>query len=300
MTVFFMTLCVALALFTALALVLVAVFGNPSAAEARLAELTTEPTGEVHFSLRDILSYISLPLAPLRRMCGFQGNEDLVYRLSVAGYREPQDTDTFLDAKLLCPVVGILLATFTGSSNLIPASLAFGAAGFFAPDLFLMWSVGKRKKAISRSIPDAMDLLVICMEAGLGMDQAILRVAQEFEPVSPALSDELTILCREQRAGKPRVDAWRSMAARVDVESINYFASMLTQSERLGTPIARALAQFADSLRTKRLMQAEEQAAKTTVKLLFPLVLFIFPAMFVVILGPAGLLIIKGFEDMSH
>jgi tight adherence protein C len=300
MTVLLITLCVALALFAALALFLLAVMGNPSSAEARLVEITTGPPSEVHYSLRDVLSYITRPLAPFRRMFGFHGDEDLGYRLSVAGYREPQDIDTFLDAKLLCPVVGVLLATFTGSSNLIPASLALGAAGFFAPDVFLIWSVNKRKKAISRSLPDAMDLLVICMEAGLGMDQAILRVAQEFATVSPELSDELMILCREQRAGKPRVDAWRSMADRVDVDAIHHFASMLTQSERLGTPIARALAQFADSLRTKRLMQAEEQAAKTTVKLLFPLVMFIFPAMFVVILGPAGLLIVKGFEDMSR
>jgi tight adherence protein C len=115
--------------------------------------------------------------------------------------------------------------------------------------------------------------------------------------VSPDLSYELMILCREQRAGKPRVEAWRTMADRLDVDAIRQFSSMLTQSERLGTPIARALAQFADGLRTKRLMSAEERAAKTSVKLLFPLVLFIFPAMFVVILGPAGITLAHAFEN---
>ena len=285
-----------MALFAATALLLVLTVGGPSAAQARLAEVAAGPSAEIHFSLRDILSYINRPLVPIRRLFGLQGNEDLTYRLSLAGYREPQDVDTFLDAKLLCPVLGVLLSTFMSGSNLVIYSLIFAALGFFAPDLFLMYATNKRKAAISRSLPDSVDLLVICMEAGLGMDQAIIRVAKEFEPVSPQLSDELMILSREQRAGKPRVEAWRSMAERVDLDTVRQFAGMLTQSERLGTPIARALAQFADTLRTKRLMEAEERAAKTTIKLIFPLVLFIFPAMFVVVLGPAALAIMKAFE----
>ena len=297
MTVFLIAVCAALVVFTALALVLVSVMGNESVVEARLAEVTVEHSADTDYSLRGILSKITRPLAPLRRMFGLQGDDDLGFRLSLAGYRDSQHVDTFLDAKLLCPVVGVVLATFAGRSNLLPASLVLGAAGFFAPDLFLIWTVKKRKKAISRSLPDAIDLLVICMEAGLGMDQAILRVAEEFQSVSPDLSYELMILCREQRAGKPRVEAWRTMADRLDVDAIRQFSSMLTQSERLGTPIARALAQFADGLRTKRLMSAEERAAKTSVKLLFPLVLFIFPAMFVVILGPAGITLAHAFEN---
>jgi tight adherence protein C len=287
---------VALALFAALALVLVFVMANKSVAEVRLAEVTASPSAPVQLSLKAMLSYANRPLAPIRRMFGLSGDDDLAYRLSVAGYRAPQNVDIFLDAKLLGPVVGVLLATFASGSNLLVYSFVLGAAGFFAPDLFLMWAVKRRKKVISHSLPDAIDLLVICMEAGLGMDQAVLRVAQEFESVSPELSDELLILCREQRAGKPRVEAWQSMADRVDLDAIRYFTKMLTQSERLGTPIARALGQFADALRTKRLMTAEEQAAKTPVKLLFPLVLFIFPAMFVVILGPAGMALAQAFE----
>src|SRR5262249_43235312 len=138
------------------------------------------------------------------------------------------------------------------------------------------------------------------MEAGLGMDQAVIRVSKEMEVPSPALSEEMQILCREQRAGKPRVDAWRSMSERVDLDSVRQFSSMLAQSERLGTPIARALAQFAETLRTKRIFDAEERAAKTTVKLIFPLVCFIFPAMFVVILGPAGIALADMFSQMGH
>lgn len=300
MTVILITVCVTMALFSATALILVATARDRSPAQARLADMAAGPSQEVHYSFRGMLAYINRPLVPLRRLIRLEGDEDLVYRLSLAGYREPQDVDTFLDAKLLCPVLGVLLATFTGGSNLLVYGLVFAALGFFAPDLFLIRATSRRKRAISLSLPDSMDLLMICMEAGLGMDQAILRVAKEFEPLSPELSDELMILSREQRAGKPRTEAWRSLADRVDLETVRQFAGMLTQNERLGTPIARALGQFADTLRTKRLMEAEEQAAKTTIKLIFPLVLFIFPAMFVVILGPAVLAIMQGFEQMSH
>jgi len=299
MTVFLVIIGVALALFTALAMVLVYFIANQTVAEARLAKVTiaeSESSAHVQLTPRVILSYVNRPLAPIRRMLGLSGSEELGYRLSIAGYRDAQDVDTFLDAKLLCPVLGVLLGSFGGSSNFVTFALVLGAAGFFAPDVFLIWATNKRKKAISRTLPDAIDLLVICMEAGLGMDQAVLRVAQEFESVSPELSGELLILCREQRAGKPRTDAWQSMADRVDLDAVRHFSNMLTQCERLGTPIARALSQFADALRTKRMMSAEEQAAKTSVKLLFPLVLFIFPAMFVVILGPAGMALAKAFE----
>lgn len=135
--------------------------------------------------------------------------------------------------------------------------------------------------------------MVICMEAGLGMDHAVLRIAREMEMVYPEMSEELLIISREQRAGKPRVEAWRRMADRVDIETIRQFAAMLIQTDRLGTPIANALGQFADALRSQRMMEAEERAAKTTIKLIFPLVFFIFPAIFVVLLGPAAIALIQ-------
>lgn len=294
------TIAIAVTLCCAMALVIVALMGDQSAAEARLAEVAIVPDNDTHYGLRELLALVTRTLEPLRRPLRLTADEDLIYRLSVAGYRESEDIDTFLNAKLLVPVVGVLAATFTGRSNVLVFSFVLGALGFFAPDLFLLHATSKRKTAIALSLPNALDLLVICMEAGLGMDQAVLRVAQELEFVSPELSHELMVLSREQRAGKPRTEAWRSLAERVDLDTVRQFASMLTQSERLGTPIARALAQFAETLRTKRLMQAEERAAKTTIKLIFPLVLFIFPSMFVVILGPAGLAISKMFEMMSH
>jgi tight adherence protein C len=300
MNLLLITMLGAVALFSATALVVLATVGGQSPIQARLAKLAAVPgSDKQHYTLRSMVSSVGGALASLRRPLRLTADEGLIYRLGVAGYRQAEDADTFLNAKILCTVLGVLAATFTGSGNMLVFSFVFGALGYFAPDLFLIKAISRRKTQIGLALPNALDLLVVCMEAGLGMDQAVLRVGTELEISSPALSEELVMLSREQRAGKPRVEAWRSLADRVDLDSVRQFASMLTQSERLGTPIARALAEFSDNLRTKRLYQAEERAAKTTIKLIFPLVLFILPAMFVVILGPAGLELIRVFDEMS-
>ena len=247
---------------------------------------------------QDVLALITSPLEPFRNWLR-SNDEQLSYRLALAGYRKPEDTETFLSLKLLAPVVGILLASFGGAQNFLLYSLFLGVGGFFVPDLWLFNAISRRKVRINKALPDALDLLVICMEAGLGIDQAVLRIAGEMKPIHPDLTEELLIIGREQRAGKARLDAWRSMADRVDLDTVRQFVAMLVQTERLGTPIARALGTFADGLRTKRLMLAEEQAAKTTVKLIFPLAIFIFPALFVVLLGPGVLTIMKTFEDLG-
>jgi tight adherence protein C len=157
--------------------------------------------------------------------------------------------------------------------------------------------ISRRQAGIRRALPDALDLLVISMEAGLGIDQAMARVGDEIRLTSPTLADEFQIINREQRAGKPRLDAWRSMAERVDIDFVRQFVTMLVQTERFGTPIANALGQFADALRTRRTQAAEEAAAKAGVKLLFPLVFFIFPSIFVVALGPAIIAMGNLFSD---
>jgi tight adherence protein C len=168
--------------------------------------------------------------------------------------------------------------------------------GFLGPDLALTHLIKRRQESIRLALPDALDLLVICMEAGLGIDQALVRVGDEIVLTSPALADEFRIISREQRAGKVRLEAWRSMNDRVDLEPVRQFVSMLVQTERFGTPIAHALGQFADGLRLRRTQAAEEAAAKTGIKLLFPLVVCIFPSIFVVTLGPAILNIQKAFD----
>ncbi|HEX3154181.1 MAG TPA: type II secretion system F family protein, partial [Candidatus Angelobacter sp.] len=134
---------------------------------------------------------------------------------------------------------------------------------------------------------------------GLGIDQAMLRVGDEMAITAPSLAEEFQIVSREQRAGKPRLDAWRSMAERLDIEFVRQFVTMLVQTERFGTPVAQALGVFADTLRSRRMQAAEEVAAKTGVKLLFPLVLFIFPSIFVVSLGPAIINLHQMFADLA-
>jgi len=293
---------VALALFAAMALVVVMVVGEKSATESRLAALQATYDPEVatqitdDYGPQDIFTVLTRPLAPFRDWLRSRDHE-LNYRLTLAGFRNPGSADTFLSFKLLCPIIGIVLATFFGSDNFLFLALLLAVAGFFAPDIYLFRAIGQRKLKIGRALPDVLDLLVICMEAGLGIDQATLKIAQETHGIYPELSEELFITGYEQRAGKPRLEAWRSMSERVDLDTVRQFVAMLVQTDRLGTPIAKALGTFADSLRTKRLLMAEEQAAKTTVKLIFPLAIFIFPALFVVLLGPGVLTVLKALEN---
>jgi len=225
-------------------------------------------------------------------------DEDTAYRLALAGFRKPEHIEIFTATKMLLPVVAIAAGSFFGSI-MLGAILVGAVVGFLVPDLVLTHLISRRQEGIRRALPDALDLLVICMEAGLGIDQAMVRVGDEIRLTSPALADELQIINREQRAGKPRLDAWRSMAERVDIDFVRQFVTMLVQTERFGTPIANALGQFADTLRTHRTQKAEEMAAKAGVKLLFPLVLFIFPSIFVVALGPAIISIQKVLTDFT-
>lgn len=220
---------------------------------------------------------------------------DLEYKLLLAGFRKPEHMEIFTAAKLLMPVAGVVVGSFF-ASNLMLALTIGVVAGFFGPDLALSHLVTRRQERIRLTLPDALDLLVVCMEAGLGIDQALVRVGDEMVLTAPDLAEEFQIINREQRAGKPRLDAWRSMANRVDSEFVRQFVTMLVQTEKFGTPIAHALGVFADTLRLRRTQAAEEAAAKTGVKLLFPLVLFIFPSIFVVTLGPA----IIGLQQMFH
>jgi len=225
-------------------------------------------------------------------------DQDLAYKLTLAGFRKPEHVEIFTAVKLLLPVVGIVVGTFF-ASNMITAVLVGAVAGFFLPDLVLSHLVTRRQTNIRMALPDALDLLVICMEAGLGIDQAMVRVSEEMAVSAPSLAEEFQIVNREQRAGKPRLDAWRSMAERLDIEFVRQFVTMLVQTERFGTPIAHALGVFADTLRSRRMQAAEEAAAKTGVKLLFPLVLFIFPSIFVVSLGPAIINLQKMFQELA-
>ena len=154
-----------------------------------------------------------------------------------------------------------------------------------------------RQYSIKKALPDVLDMLVICVEAGLGLDQATQRTAEELYMAHPALCEELNTVVLEQRAGRARTEAWKHLADRTDVETVRTLVSTLIQAEQYGTSIAKTLRTHSDTLRTQRIQQVEEAAAKTTVKLIFPLVLFIFPCMFLVTLGPAAIVISKGFKN---
>ena len=247
--------------------------------EARESLLRDEPTG-----LAAIASVFTNVIKPIRDLVT-SNDEELAHQLSLAGFRDPANVEVFASAKILLPVVGFLASSFAGSSMLVVAIVAT-AAGFYIPDLFVTQLIARRKEKVRLAFPDALDLLVICMGAGLGIDQALVRVGHEMELTSPVLADELQMITHEQRAGKPRLEAWRSMSDRLDLDFVRQFVTMLVQTERFGTPIADSLGQFSDSLRLLRTQEAEELAAKAGTKLLFPLVFCIFPSIFVVILGP--------------
>jgi len=159
--------------------------------------------------------------------------------------------------------------------------------GYYLPDLWLRFKIARRKELILNGFPDALDLLVVCVEAGMGLDSAINRVAKEIKLDNKVLSGELELYNLEMRAGKLRKDALRNLAMRTDLEEVNSLATLLIQTDKFGTSVGQALKVYSDTMRTQRYQRAEERAAKIPVKLIFPLILFIFPSLFVAILGPA-------------
>lgn len=161
--------------------------------------------------------------------------------------------------------------------------------------MWLLWKIKQRQQRLRLAIPDGLDLLVICVEVGLGLDQSLLRVAQELRIVHPELSEELQMVNLEMRVGKTRLDALRELARRTGLDELKSLVAMLIQTERFGTSIAQSLRVFSDELRTKRRQRAEEMSAKTTVKMVPPLVFFVFPALLVVILGPAVIALMREF-----
>jgi tight adherence protein C len=221
-------------------------------------------------------------------------------RLIRAGYRQDSAVKVFYGAKVMTPLALCLLALVTGigSSNSFFVYIACLGLGFLAPDFVLGKLISNRQAKVKRGLPDVLDMLVICVEAGLSLDQATARTAEELHTSQPILSDELSVVALEQRAGSARADAWKHFADRTGVDSVRNLVSMLIQSEQFGTSVAKTLRVHSDTLRTKRVQEIEEKAAKLSVKLLFPLVLFIFPSLFVVVLGPAIIMMADSFKSM--
>jgi tight adherence protein C len=222
--------------------------------------------------------------------------------LQMAGFRDESAVKIFYGSKVLTPlllcavVAGTGLGTYAGFFVYI---VALGV-GFLAPDFWLGRQITKRQGKIRRGLPDVLDLLVICIEAGLSLDQGTARSAEELKGAQPELCDELYIVVLEQRAGRPRGEAWKHLAERTGVDCVRNLVSMLVQADQYGTSIAKTLRIHSDTLRTQRVQAVEAAAARTTIKLLFPLVLFIFPSLFVVTLGPAFISIMESFSSLNH
>jgi tight adherence protein C len=219
--------------------------------------------------------------------------------LNQAGIRGAGTHYAYLVVRWALPVVLVILAMVYGkvtgiaSKSILWMVLVAGIAGFLLPDFVLRWKIRKRQEEITDSLPDGLDLLVVCVEAGLGLNAAFVKITEEFQLSSPALSGEFDIVNREMVAGKPRQEALRALTERTGVEDIKSLVAMLIQTEKLGTSLAQSLRVHSDSLRTRRRQKAEERAAKTTIKLVFPLVFLLFPSLFIVILGPGIMQIIS-------
>jgi len=213
--------------------------------------------------------------------------------LAHGGYRSQQAATIFMGLRVTFAALGVasilLLTTVAQVSfqQILMLTAVGGLFGWMLPYFYVSRKVRKRQDSIRLALPDSLDLMVVCVEAGLALNQAIVRVAEEIDRVSPEMSEELTVVNLEIRAGTPRDEALRHFSERTGVEDVKAFVSMLIQTDRFGTSIADSLRVHADTLRTKRRQRAEEAAAKLTVKLLFPLILFVFPAFFVVLLGPS-------------
>jgi tight adherence protein C len=211
-------------------------------------------------------------------------------RLVAAGYRGPEALPVFIGTRLGCGLLAFgLMSTplFTKPSVLL--ALAAAALGYLLPGIVLARMAKKRQHIIRLSLPDALDLLVVSVEAGLGLDQALQRVGEELAFAHKDLSDELRLVNLELRAGKARPEALRNLADRTGVDDLSSLVAMLVQTDKFGTSVAQSLRVHSDTLRTKRRQRAEESAAKTGVKMVFPLVFCIFPAIWVVTIGPAAI-----------
>jgi tight adherence protein C len=296
--IFYVAVALTLSLF--LALLLAPVLLRPSPAARRMMDLvkSTRPD-ERNIGIKEAVQKRILSMAKsLQIRLGITEDEKVRQRLLSAGVRSSRSMQIYFASRFIGPVLGIICGSLI-RTNTVFWALSLAAVSYLMPDMWLRMKIKHRRERIRRSLPDALDLLVICVEAGLGLDQSMLRVGQELNISHPDIHQEFMQVNLEQLAGKPRLEAWKSAAERTQIPEFSLFVSMLTQADRFGTPIVRALSRFGDEIRQKRRQRAEEMAAKTKVKILFPLVLFIFPCIFIVLLAPAILNIAKNMQTFK-
>jgi tight adherence protein C len=267
---------------------------------SRLSELLNPatPSDERRFTRRQ-KEKVRDTLASVGRLIpsgsGKRSNTELL--MLRAGYRNANASLALRGARILLPIILLSTVYLTGIYRSNPFMfLALSAVGgYMLPDMWLTWRVRARQHRLRLALPDGLDLLVICVEAGLGLDQALMRVAEELRITHPDLSDEFQFVNLEMRIGKTRIEALRELARRTGLDDIKALVAMLIQTERFGTSVAQSLRVHSDDMRVKRRQRAEELAAKTTVKMVPALVFLIFPALMAVILGPAAIILMRQF-----
>ncbi len=225
-------------------------------------------------------------------------------RLLHAGFRREEAPVMFKGLQLICGIVGLLAggagaAFFEGFSDAMLIKAVFaGGIGFYLPVLALAWLASRRKEAIFLGLPDALDLMVVCVEAGLGLDQAMRKVGEEMEKSHKVIAEEYQIANQQLQFGRPRNEVLQALGQRNGVADLQQLASILIQADKFGSSIGQALRVQSDAMRVHRRQLAEEKAAKTAVKMIFPLVLFIFPGIFVVLVGPAAITMYRNLLTM--
>jgi tight adherence protein C len=227
-------------------------------------------------------------------------------RLIRAGYRNPNALKVLYGAKAICAVLlpalaaaAVLNSSFS-QSNKFGAILIAVAVGFFGPNEYIRMVAKGRQKQIQRGLANALDLMVVCVESGLGLDQAVMQVAKELEHAHPEISEELAIVNLELKAGKRRAEALRNLADRTAVEDLKKLVAVLIQADRFGTGVAASLRAHADYMRVQARQIAEEKAAKLGVKLVFPIFFCILPSLFVVTVGPVVMKIMRELIPMMN
>jgi tight adherence protein C len=287
-----------------LAITLVAVFATVALLSGTVVSLAFTQTSPERRRLRELtaprsekapvkLQLAEVPSQKLRRISGMLPTSPtdltrLRRRLATAGYEQYSAAIWYSAVRLTLPVLlGVVPLLVLGVDNGWAVGLASGALGAVIPDMWLSRKTEQRRRAIQDGLPDMLDLVVVCIEAGSSIDQGIVKASDELEIALPVIAREFRTLSSQIRAGKPRMEAFRDLAKRTGVEDVKSLVAMLIQTDRFGTSIAQGLRTHADTLRTKRRQRAEERAGTIGVKLVFPLVLCLMPALYVVCLGPA-------------
>ncbi len=268
---------------------------------------TGQPTAQRKANKSDqftsIVERFTRPFAASVSTTESKAMSDLALRLVQAGFRKENAPVVFKSLQMVLGLVGALIGGAVGlwldgfSRNVAFKVAVIGGLGYYLPEIALMWRLSKRKTAIFLGLPDALDLMVVCVEAGLGLDQAMRKVGEEMPKSHPVVAEEFNIANHQLQLGRPRSQVLQALGERNGVDDLQQLASILIQADKFGSSVGQALRVQSDTMRTQRMQIAEEKAAKTAVKMLFPLVIFIFPGIFVVLVGPAAISIVRNLSQ---